>query len=93
MQYEEMVASVADSLDISKGTVDRIYRAYWRAIREYIKALPLKQDWTEEEFTKLRPNVNIPSLGKFYVNYNRYKYLREKNKELEKLKAIENVED
>lgn len=77
MQYDEIVEVVARNTGLDKGIVNKIYRAYWRAIREYIVSLPLKQELTEEEFTKIRPNINIPSIGKLYVTYDRYKRLRE----------------
>lgn len=79
MTYEEMVSKVADSTGLSKALVNRTYKTYWRTIKEYIESLPLKKDLTEEEFTKLKPNVNIPSIGKFYVTlggYKRTKYKR-----------------
>ena len=81
-----MVTRVADSTGLSKRIVDRTYRAYWKAVREYIKSRPLKSDLTEEEFLKVRPNVNIPSIGKLYVTYERYKYLREKFGRIQELK-------
>ena len=41
-------------------------------MKKHISSLPLKEDLTEEDFSKLRPNVNIPSIGKLYVTYDRY---------------------
>ena len=79
MTYEEMVLKVSDSTGLSKALVNRIYKTYWRTVREYIESLPLKQNLTEEELQELRPNVNIPSIGKFYVTpggYKRTKYKR-----------------
>lgn len=72
MTYDEMIATVAEELKLPKGLVDKTYRAYWRVIREHIKSLPLKEDLTDEEFLKLQPNVNIPSLGKLHVTLDRY---------------------
>lgn len=77
MTYNEIVAQVADSTGLSKKMVDRIYKLYWKSVREYIKSRTLKEDLTEEEFIKLKPNVNVPSLGKFYVDFNKYKRLKE----------------
>ena len=88
-----MVTRVADSTGLSKRIVDRTYRAYWKAVREYIKSRPLKSDLTEEEFLKVRPNVNIPSIGKLYVTYERYKYLREKFGRTEKNSRIEKLKN
>lgn len=73
MTYEEIISRVSDSLGLSKKLVDKTYKAYWRAIKEHITSLPLKQDLTEEEFKKLQTNVNIPSIGKLYVTYGVYK--------------------
>lgn len=87
MSYEEMVSRVADSMGLSKKLVDRTYKAYWEAVREYIASLPLKQDLSEEEFLQLRPNVNIPSIGKLYITLNRYKAIKKKHFEIEELKS------
>lgn len=76
MTYDDMVSEVSQSTGLSKTFVNKVYRAYWRAVREYIKALPLKDDLSEEEFLKVRPNVNIPSIGKLYVSLDRYKKLK-----------------
>lgn len=76
MTYEEIVAEVARSTGYSKKLVDRTYKAYWRTVRDYITSLPLKEDLTEDEFLALRPNVNIPSIGKLYVSLDRYKRLK-----------------
>jgi len=72
MSYEEIVSTVADNLCLPKVLVDRTYRAFWRAVKEHIEALPLKEDLTDEEFLKLQPNINIPSIGKLYVTLDRY---------------------
>jgi hypothetical protein len=49
------------------------------------------QDLTDEEFLALRPNVNIPSIGKLYVTLDRYrrmkKYERIKNEKLKEYVA------
>jgi nucleoid DNA-binding protein len=78
MTYEEMISRVASSTGLSKALVNRTYKTYWRTVKEYIESLPLKQDLTEEEFKELKPNVNIPSLGKFYVTLGGYKRIKHK---------------
>lgn len=82
MSYEEIVAKVAEDNGLSKKFVDKVYKAYWKAVREYIKALPLKKDLTDEEFLQLRPNVNIPSIGKLYVTLDNYKKKKKRYKKL-----------
>lgn len=72
MTYEEIISRVSTDTGLTKRLVDRTYRAYWKAIREHIKSLPLKEDLTDEEFMQLRPNINLPSLGKLNVTLDRY---------------------
>lgn len=72
MTYNEIVAKVANDNNLSQRFVDRVYRAYWKVIRQHIASLPLKESLSDEEFSKLRPNVNIPSLGKLHVTLERY---------------------
>jgi len=78
MTYEEMVIKVSDSTGLSKTLVDKTYKTYWRTVREYIESLPLKQNLTKEEFLELKPNVNIPSIGKFYVTLGGYQKAKHK---------------
>lgn len=76
MDYKEIVKRVADNLGMSDKLVDRIYKAYWKSVKNHIVSLPLKEDLTDEEFSKLRPNINIPSVGKLHVTLDRYKMLK-----------------
>lgn len=69
--------------------MDRTYKAYWKMVREHISSLPLKEDLTDEEFLRLRPNVNIPSIGKLSVTLSRYKYLKEDYKRIQEQKEKE----
>lgn len=91
MTYEEIVSKVAISTGLPKELVNRTYKSYWRVIKEHIQQLPLKDDLSDEEFNKLQPNVNIPSIGKLYVTLNRYKRLKKKYK-LDIKQYVENQE-
>jgi hypothetical protein len=90
MEYNEIIAIVSDKLCLSKDMVDKVYKSYWRSVKEYISSLPLKEDLSDEEFLSLQPNVNIPSIGKLYVTLDRYKRLKQKMKILESLTEKEN---
>ena len=70
--YEDSIRTVASKMQLPIKLVDKAYRAYWKAVRQHIMSLPLKEDLTDEEFLKLQPNVNIPSIGKLYVTLDRY---------------------
>lgn len=91
MTYYEIVSRVAEDLGLSRQLVDRTYKSYWRSVKEHIATLPLKEDLTEEEFLKLRPNVNIPSLGKLYVTLERYRGVKKRHEILKSLKKDNNV--
>lgn len=46
--YDRVIAEVAENLDMPRKFVDRVYKAYWKAVREHISSLPLKDDLTDE---------------------------------------------
>lgn len=77
MNYDDIILKVSQDLNLPKDFVNKVYRGYWRAIKEIIEDLPLKQDLTEEEFHKLRTNINIPSFGKLNCTYDRYKAVKD----------------
>lgn len=85
MKYEEIIADAASQLGMPKTLVDKTYKAFWKAAKLYIISLPLKENLTDEEFNRLKPNVNIPSIGKFYVTLDRYHGLK---KHFERYKTI-----
>lgn len=72
MINRSILIKVSDELNIPVEVVKAAYRSYWEFIRQTIKSLPLKEDINEEEFSKLRTNFNIPSLGKLCVTWNRF---------------------
>lgn len=86
MTYKEIINKVAEDLNMPSETVDRTYKAFWLFIRDSLQELPLKEDLTEEEFSILKPNFNIPSLGKISCTYNRYKGVKEKFNYIKKLR-------
>lgn len=69
---ELAISEASKELNIPSELVGKTYRAYWLAIKQAIQALPLKEDLTKEEFSKLRTSVNIPSLGKMSVTWDKY---------------------
>lgn len=96
MTYAEIISKVAESTGLSYKLVDRTYKAYWRAVREYVSSLPLTDDLTDEELVKVRPNVNVPSLGKLYVAPDRYRRLKfhfAKTRELKEKKYVTHQEN
>lgn len=80
MSLEEMIKEVSKELSLPEDIIEKAYMSFWEFIRESIQKLPLKNDLTEEEFNKLKVNYNIPSIGKLYLTYNRYKALKDRSK-------------
>lgn len=91
MNSKEIIQIVSKKLDIPYEVVNKAYSSYWEFVKETIKRLPLKEELTEEQFSQLRTNFNVPSLGKLNCTYERmlgikqkYKYGRDKNRRLQK---------
>ena len=72
MIYSEAIKQVSTELGLPPQVVKEAYESFWTYIRNNIKALPLKEDLSKEEFDKLRTNFNIPSIGKMSVTWERY---------------------
>lgn len=86
MEYQEIIKNVSKDIGIPIEIVDKVYKAFWLYIRNSVQELPLKEELTETEFLSLRPNINIPSLGKFTCTYDRYKGVKEKFNYIKTLK-------
>ena len=71
MNYSDIIKKVSEELNLPNDVVDRTYKSYWLFIKQHVQSLPLKENITEEEFNKLRTNINIPSLGKLCVTWDR----------------------
>lgn len=87
MTFEEIITGVARKLDLPRELVEKTYKSYWKVIREHITSLPLKQDLSDEDFLKLQPNVNIPSIGKLHVTLDRYKRMKKSQEYKNNLKT------
>lgn len=93
MTYTEIIQKVSEDTKIPLEVVDKTYKAFWLYIRNSVKELPLKEGLTETEFLNLRPNFNIPSLGKLSCTYQRYLGVKEKFNHIKKLRKNEEVEE
>lgn len=94
MTYREIVEQLSEELNIPEEVTDTAYKSFFEFIRSTIVELPLKENLSEEDFNKLRPNFNIPSLGKLHCTYDRYRRMKERLNYLKKIKDIyDNKED
>ena len=83
---ELAISGASHELGIPSELVWRVYRAYWLAIKQTIQSLPLKEDLIEDDFSKLRTSINIPSLGKLYSSYDRVQGVKRRFKYLQQIK-------
>lgn len=90
---KETIRRLSEELGLKESTITRTYKAYWQFIRQTIVALPLKEEWTEEEFNKLQTNFNLPNLGKLACPYKRWKGVRDRGKRLNKKENAKYKED
>lgn len=90
MKYSEIISQVSKELDIPVEVVDKAYRSSFEFIKNKIQSLPLKEDISEEEFSELRTNFNIPSLGKLVCTFDRMVGVKKRFNYIKKLR--ENAE-
>ena len=84
---KEIILDVSRNLDISPDVIEKVYKAYWLFIKETIQALPLKDNLSEEEFSTLKTNFNVPSLGKLCVTWNRFVGCKKRYELIKKLRS------
>lgn len=90
MNYPDIIGKVSQEMNIPLEVVDAAYKSYWKFIKQTIQSLPLKDDISEEDFTKLRTNFNVPSLGKLTCTYDRMMGVKKRFKYIKRLR--ENAE-
>lgn len=80
MKYTDIVDKVAEELNIPKEIVTKVYRCYWKSIKDIIQNLSLKDNLSDEQFNSLQTSINIPSLGKLSCTMD--KYIRTKKRHI-----------
>lgn len=86
MNYPDIIGKVSQEMGLPPEVVDTAYKSYWKFIKQTIQSLPLKDDISEEDFTKLRTNFNIPSLGKLTCTFDRMMGVKKRFKYIKKLR-------
>lgn len=71
MSYSSIIDKVSEELNLPKEVVDRTYKSYWLFIKQHIQSLPLNEDISEQEFKQLDTSINIPSIGKLHVQWDK----------------------
>ena len=87
---KEIILDVSRNLDISPDVIEKVYKAYWSFIKETIQALPLKDNLSEDEFSTLKTNFNVPSLGKLACTLDKYNRVKKRFKLIKNFRNAEN---
>ena len=87
---KEIILDVSRNLGISPDVIEKVYKAYWSFIKETIQALPLKDNLSEEEFSTLKTNFNVPSLGKLACTLDKYNRVKKRFKLIKNFRNAEN---
>lgn len=92
MKYADIINKVSEELNLPSDIVNKTYKAYWKFIKTNIQSLPLKDDISIEDFSKLRTNFNIPSLGKLVCTHDRVLGVKKRYNLIKQIKS-RNVKD
>jgi len=76
MKALEIAKKTAKRLNLDEDFVVKVYKNYWKSIKLYLESLPLKKDLTKEEFDALKTSINLPYIGKIYVDWDRYTLIK-----------------
>ena len=87
---KEIILDISRNLDISPNVIEKVYKAYWSFIKETIQVLPLKDNLSEEEFSTLKTNFNVPSLGKLTCTLDKYNRVKKRFKLIKNFRNAEN---
>lgn len=88
MKTNDAIKIAAEELNIPYEVAHKAYSMAWEFIHIKIAELPLKEELTDEEFNALRPNFNVPELGKFAVTLSRYRKVKKKIEYIKNLKNL-----
>lgn len=93
---EQIINQVSQELNVPFDVCCKAYMSQWQFILDKVKQYDYK-DLTPEEFKKIRPNFNIPSLGKLCVTQERFenciKAIEYKRNILKQKEAEKDVQD
>jgi hypothetical protein len=79
MTAKELAYKAAIELNLPPKYVWEVYKSYWIFIRNHISSLQLKDIKDENGFNVLKTNINVPSLGKFHIEWDRIQNKRKEN--------------
>lgn len=93
MKIENAIRQVAEELELPYDVCYKAYMSSWRFILLKAQEQPLNENMSIEEFSRLRPNFNIPSLGKLFITPESFERKSKKLKIIKKLKLEKELQN
>ena len=76
---KKIIRLVAIETNQPEAKIEVIYRTYWKFIRDTFENIDIESILTKEDFDKLHTSINLPSLGKMSITWEKIeKYRRRK---------------
>lgn len=72
----KVIKRVAKELNLPEDLIKNTYMSYWKIVKDSIQSIPLK-DINADQIKEYKTSINIPSLGKFTCNTNKFITLKE----------------
>lgn len=89
-RFLKEVKELSKKLNIPENVILNAHRGYYKFIKEKLEELPLKEDLTDESLDSMVKSINVSSLGKFFIDIDKYKRKKEIYKQyLNNVKAKE----
>lgn len=90
---KRIIKLVSLETQISESTVEVAYRLYWKFIQESLEQIPVKEIKTQEEFDTYNTSINLPSLGKIFITFDKIEKQRRRYTYVQKLFNKENKKE
>lgn len=75
---KKIIRLVAIETNQPEAKVEVIYRTYWKFIRDSFEQLNIESINNKEEFDKLKTSINLPSLGKMCITWEKIEKYRKR---------------
>ena len=72
----KVIKITAKELNLPEDLIKNTYMSYWKIVKDSIQSIPLK-DINTDQIKEYKTSINIPSLGKFTCNINKFITLKE----------------
>lgn len=83
-KFKFKIKEVARKHNLPESVVEEIFNSQYKFYKNTMNSLPIKTIETEEEFNELKTIFYFKYIGKFFINWNKVKKIKEiiKNKNI-----------